>query len=106
MDESATPSQEWHDFCSLEEIPDGGALTRVQDGEDLMVCRNGPEVTCMPNYCPHRGWPFLGGTVRSGVLTCPFHGCEFRLAAGECLTSPGLPLDRYRAFALARSRSS
>jgi hypothetical protein len=48
MDESATPAREWHDFCSLEEIPDGGILTRLQGGEDLLVYRNGPQVTCMP----------------------------------------------------------
>jgi len=96
MDESATPpAQEWHDFCSLEEIPDDGILTRLQGGEDLLVYRNGEHVTCVPNYCPHRGWPFEGGYVRSGVLTCPFHGYEFRLDTGECLTSPSLPLDMY-----------
>jgi nitrite reductase/ring-hydroxylating ferredoxin subunit len=95
MDESATPAQEWHDFCSLEEIPDGGVLTRLQGGEDLLVYRNGPQVTCVPNYCPHRGWPFDGASVRNGVLTCPFHGYEFRLDTGQCLTSPGLPLDMY-----------
>jgi len=33
MDESATPAREWHDFCSLEEIPDGGILTRLQGGK-------------------------------------------------------------------------
>jgi nitrite reductase/ring-hydroxylating ferredoxin subunit len=76
MDESATPAHEWRDLCSLEEIPDGGVLARPQGGEDLLVYRNGRQVTCMPNYCPHRGWAFDGGSVRSGVLTCPFHGCK------------------------------
>src|SRR5262249_1170361 len=97
MDESTARPREWHDFCSLEEIPDGGILTRLQGGEDLLVYRDGPQVTCVPNYCPHRGWPFDGGNVRNGVLTCPFHGYEFRLDPGQCLTSPGLPLDMYPA---------
>ena len=55
MDESAAPAQQWHDFCSLEEIPDGGMLTRLQGGENLLAYRNGPQVTCTSNYCPHRG---------------------------------------------------
>ena len=95
MDESAAPQPEWHDLCSLEEIPDDGVLACRQGGEDLLVYRNGPQVTCIPDYCPHRGWPFGGGYVRSGVLTCPHHGYEFRLDTGECLTSPSLPLDLY-----------
>lgn len=95
MDEPAKPAQEWRDFCSLEEIPDGGVLMRVQDGHNLLVYRNRRQVTCMPNYCPHRGWPFDGAPVRNGVLMCPYHGYEFRLDTGECLTSPSLPLDMY-----------
>ena len=95
MNESATPAQEWHYFCSLEEIPDGGILIDQQGGENLLVYRNGPQVTCMRNYCPHRGWPFDGGTVQNGVITCPYHGYEFRLDTGECLWSPDLPLDMY-----------
>ena len=95
MEETTTPAQQWHDFCALEEIPDGGVLTRLQGAEDFLLYRHGPQVTCMPNYCPHRGWSFGAGSVRSGVLICPFHGYEFRLDTGECLTSPGLPLDLY-----------
>lgn len=95
MDEPATPAEEWHDFCSLEEIPDGGILARQQDGQDLLLYRNGLQVTCMPDYCPHRGWPFSGGSVQNGVLTCPFHGYEFRLDTGQCLTWPGSLLHMY-----------
>ena len=95
MDESITPAQEWHDVCSLEAIQDGDVLMRREGGEDLIVYRDGTGVTCMPNYCPHRGWPFDGGWVQNGVLTCPVHGYEFRLDTGECLTSPGMPLDMY-----------
>jgi len=93
--EPATKAPEWQDLCSLEEIPDGDILARLLGGHDLVVYRNGTQVSCLPNYCPHRGWPFDGGRVRDGVLECPFHGYEFRLDTGECLTSPSLSLDTY-----------
>lgn len=93
--ESAAPVPEWRDLCSLEEIPDGDILARQLGGHDLVVYRNGARVSCLPNYCPHRGWPFDGGRVRDGVLECPFHGYEFRLDTGECLTSPICSLDTY-----------
>ena len=96
MDEPKTPALKWYDVCALEEIPDGNVLTRCEGGEELLVYREGTQVTCVPNYCPHRGWRLDGGPVRGGVLTCPFHGYEFRLDTGECLTSPDLPLDMFQ----------
>jgi nitrite reductase/ring-hydroxylating ferredoxin subunit len=83
----AAPVPKWQEVCSLEAIPDGDILARQLGGHDLVVYRNGTHVSCLPNYCPHRGWPFDGGRVRDGVLECPFHGYEFRLDTGECLTS-------------------
>jgi nitrite reductase/ring-hydroxylating ferredoxin subunit len=94
--QSATSSaQQWQDLCSLEEIPDGGILTLLQSGQNVLVYRNGAEVTCMPNECPHRGWPLDGALVRDGIMMCPYHGYDFRLATGECITDPSLPLDLY-----------
>ena len=93
--EPAALVPEWQEVCSLEEIPDGDILARLLGGHDLVVYRDGAQVACLPNYCPHRGWPFDGGRVRDGVLECPFHGYEFRLETGECLTSPSCSLDTY-----------
>ena len=91
MEEPAAPAQEWHDFCSLDEIPEGGVLMR----ENFLVYRNGPQVTCMQNWCPHRGYPFDGSPVVDGVLICAYHCYEFRLDTGECLTDSSMPLNAY-----------
>ena len=92
---SAPAAQEWQDLCGVEEIPEGGILTLLQSGYNLLVYRDGAQVTCMPNECPHRGWPLDGSFVRHGILMCPYHGYEFRLANGECITDPSLPLDMF-----------
>jgi len=97
MDEPAAPAQEWHNFCALDEIPDGGILTDQQAGHNLIVHRNGAQVTCLRNFCPHRGWPFDGATVQDGIITCPYHGYEFRLDTGACLIAAEPPLDMYPA---------
>ena len=60
---------------------------RREAGEELMIYRDGRLLTCMANYCPHRGYTFHGGTVRDGVLMCPAHGYEFRLDTGQGLTT-------------------
>lgn len=94
MSDPTAPGYEWHDVCSLEEVPDKDVLMSREGGEDLIVYRDGAQVTCMANYCPHRGYSFDGGTVRDGVLMCPVHGYEFRLDTGEGLTS-GSPLEMF-----------
>jgi hypothetical protein len=62
----ATPGYEWHDVCSVEEVPDKDLLMRREGGEDLIVYRDGTQVTCWANYCPHQGYLFDGDTLRDG----------------------------------------
>ncbi len=47
------------------------------------------------NACAHLGMPLDEGRVLGGVLTCPYHGFEFALASGECLTAPSVQLFSY-----------
>src|SRR5690349_18036164 len=89
---SATPTYEWFDVCSVEEIPDKDVLMREEGGEDLIVYRDGGQVMCVANYCPHRGWTMNGAKVRNGIIMCPVHGYEFRLDTGECVTDSCYPL--------------
>ena len=37
--------------------------------------------------CPHRGGPLSEGFVEMGVVTCPWHGWQFQLETGECITN-------------------
>ena len=49
------------------------------------------------NACSHLGMPLDEGKVEDGVLTCPYHGFQFALASGECLTAPSIQLPSYPA---------
>ena len=52
-----------------------------------MVYRDGGQVTCWANYCPHQGYMFDRDTLQDGILTCPVHGWAFRIDTGEGLNS-------------------
>jgi hypothetical protein len=45
--------------------------------------------------CPHNGGPLVGGLVRDGVVTCPWHWYSYDLATGRCRTAAGYELRRY-----------
>lgn len=49
------------------------------------------------NACTHLGMPLDDGEVAEGVLTCAYHGFQFLLATGECLTAPSIQLPSYPA---------
>ena len=82
----------WHPACRLEEIPQGGVITRIVGGESVILSRQGAVVSCFRNACAHLGMEIDGGAVENGVITCPAHGFRYDLATGECLTAPEVQL--------------
>lgn len=48
------------------------------------------------NSCLHRGGPVCAGPLEDGVLTCPWHGYQYRLDSGALLLDPDARLPRYR----------
>jgi nitrite reductase/ring-hydroxylating ferredoxin subunit len=49
-------------------------------------------VSCVDNVCAHLGMPLEMGEVRDGILTCPYHGFQYLLETGECMTVPEVQL--------------
>ena len=42
----------------------------------------------MEDACSHNGGPLSEGTVDDGVVTCPWHGSQFRLRDGAVVGGP------------------
>lgn len=40
------------------------------------------------DYCTHNGGPLTQGTCEDGVVTCLWHGAQFRVSDGAPLTPP------------------
>lgn len=47
------------------------------------------------NACAHLGMPLDEGECSQGILTCPYHGFQFLLESGECITAPTVALPSY-----------
>lgn len=99
------------------ELPDGTQrIVTVDDGTEIGVIAHRGELYAYRNRCSHQGGPVCEGTViglvapRLGAagemlgerfdddephLVCPWHGVEFRLLTGECVTIPGARLRAY-----------
>jgi nitrite reductase/ring-hydroxylating ferredoxin subunit len=81
-------------LCSLDDIPDGGAL-QIDPGEPThyVLLRRGHEVWAYLNRCPHFSIPldFEPGvfcTYDASLLMCAHHSAMFRFEDGHCVDGP------------------
>ena len=72
-----------------EEIPPGTALAVEVAGTPVAVFNLGDRLCATHNTCLHQEGPLGEGTLEENV-TCPWHGWQYNVETGECLTVPGL----------------
>lgn len=85
----------WVEVATVDQIPEGGVLALEVKGTGIILSRTHSRINCFHNACNHMGMPLDMGRVNRGILTCLFHGFQYSLDTGECLTSPEVPLQSY-----------
>jgi len=86
--ETAQTGQGWISVGPPEAIPDKRArIVVAPDGERIAVFRDGNEIGALTNLCAHQNGPLGEGCIVNGLVTCPWHGYEYRLADG-CAPPP------------------
>ncbi len=79
------------------ELTEGGCkVVRAGDVEIGLFVVAG-EVWAYRNFCPHAGAPLSDGSIKGGVVRCPWHGWAFDLRTGAHVANPRCTLDAYRA---------
>jgi nitrite reductase/ring-hydroxylating ferredoxin subunit/DMSO/TMAO reductase YedYZ heme-binding membrane subunit len=73
----------WLPVCPALSIPDKGArIVASPGGERIAVFRDGNRISAMTNLCAHQGGPIGEGCIIDGLVTCPWHGFQYRLEDG------------------------
>ncbi|WP_414543624.1 NifU family protein [Nostoc sp. CCY0012] len=85
----------WVKATTIDQIPEFGILTGEIGKNSLILYRQGGEVKCYVNACSHLATPLDRGKLDNGIITCASHGFQYKLATGECLTTPGISLQSY-----------
>lgn len=86
--ERAQAAQGWIAVGPPDSIPDKRARVIVApDGERIAVFRDGDQIGALTNLCAHQNGPLGEGCILNGLVTCPWHGYEYRLADG-CAPAP------------------
>lgn len=80
----AAPAQDgWVDFGDLADFTEGRALIGAgAGGERIAVFKFKGRLSALSNVCSHQGGPVGEGKVVLGLVTCPWHGYQYRLEDG------------------------
>jgi len=82
--------------CSLDEIPEPGALGVELNGAPLVIVRAEGEVYALDEFCTHEDVSLADGEVYDRTLECWLHGSCFDLRSGKPTSPPATkPLNTY-----------
>lgn len=71
----------------LDDLRPGACLSvELPDGNELAVFNVNGEYYAIDNSCPHKGALLTEGTVCGHIVECGWHGWQFDVRSGECLT--------------------
>ena len=78
---------DWHPVARSSSLPEGSVAKARLLGEDLVLWRSGGRANAWRDLCVHRGSRLSLGWVKSGLLTCAYHGWTYD-ADGRCVRFP------------------
>lgn len=83
------PNQ-WYAVLESNEVPAGKVVGVTRMGEKLVFWRDAAgKVSCLRDFCPHRGVALSTGKVLGDHIQCPFHGFEYD-TSGRCALIPAV----------------
>lgn len=105
-----------HTVVAADRLEPGERVVAEIAGREVAVFNRDGEYVAFLNWCPHQGGPCCEGQVtgtmeashdpetgatdfewgREGdILNCPWHGWEYDLDTGDCLSRPDVSLPSY-----------
>ena len=82
-----TPKRQTIVAGRVADLPDGCSITvPLADGNELALYNIDGEFYATENSCPHHGAPLAEGRLCGHVIECGWHGWQFDVRDGRCLT--------------------
>lgn len=78
-----------------DEIAPGSGIVAEVRGKSIAVFHVDGQFYAIDNTCAHRGGPLGEGELEGDVVTCPWHGWEYNVKTGACLTNPAVSVKTY-----------
>lgn len=82
--------------ATTDELTEGRCRVVTVAGVEIGLFVVAGEVRAYRNFCPHAGAPLSAGSIRGGIVRCPWHGWAFDLQTGAHVANPRCTLDVHR----------
>ena len=79
----------------LSDLPSGSALEKRILARRIAVFNDNGKLYGIESDCKHMRASLAGGGLKDGVLTCKWHGWQYDLVTGRCLSVEGVKLVRF-----------
>jgi nitrite reductase/ring-hydroxylating ferredoxin subunit len=80
-------TQQAVDASRVDDLPAGSCKTiDLPGGRELALYNVNGEFYATENFCPHKGAPLSAGILCEHIIECEWHGWQFDVRTGECLT--------------------
>ncbi len=87
--EQPTEARKAIDAGRVSDLPHGHSKTiDLPAGRELALYNVNGEFYATENFCPHKGAPLANGILCEHVIECEWHGWQFDVRTGVCLTVP------------------
>jgi nitrite reductase/ring-hydroxylating ferredoxin subunit len=91
-------SQPMLQLCSIDEVPEGGAIKVERDGLILAVFHLGDRYYVTDDSCTHGPGSLSEGEIDGEIVECNFHNGAFHIPTGRVEAPPCMvPLKTYPA---------
>jgi nitrite reductase (NADH) small subunit len=77
------------------DVPPNEGRQVVVDGHWIAVFNVDGGYYAVEGTCLHRGGPLAEGSVRQGIVTCPWHGWQFDVKTGALVQDPTVGVSCY-----------
>ncbi len=81
--------------ASKSDVGPGCGIKVEVNGKEIALFNCDGTFYAIDETCAHRGGPLSEGSVEDKVVTCPWHGWQYDVASGACLTNPAASQIKY-----------
>ncbi len=90
-----TPPEGYEVILHKDALEPGQVIEIIIAGRAIAVANVDGSFHALSNSCPHAQGPLGEGTLTGPVVSCPYHGWEFDVRTGSCLTEPSATVETY-----------
>lgn len=90
-----TPPEGFEVVLHRDALEKGRIIEIIVGGTAIAVANVEGTFHAVSNQCPHADGPLGEGTLDGSVVTCPYHGWQYDVRDGRCLTNPHAPVKTF-----------